>query len=255
MLVKSGERFVAFFDLLGFKSWVLEEGSAEVFEYVRGFLNLMIRASLPGSIVNPDMSVEVKDSNIAFVNFSDSILFYTKDDSDECFEMMLKVTSEFMNGVICGPSRLMRGAIAHGLFFADPESNAYVGKAMIDAYLLEEAQTWLSISFHNTVTALPQFSRALAKHPNFIVRALVPLRRSYKEPHGIPYCINWADTAHFVGHAFNTEHGLDDCFKRGLKSLKGNAKEVRKLGIRVKRTRQFLARYNGLPNRGSLMLG
>jgi hypothetical protein len=124
----------------------------------------MIRASLPGSVVNPDMSVEVKDSNMGFMNFSDSIVFYTRDDSDACFESMLKVSGEFMNGVICGPSRLMRGAIAHGAFFADPESNAYVGRALIDAYELEEAQDWLGLSFHNSVTALPQFDRALAKH-------------------------------------------------------------------------------------------
>src|ERR1017187_21848 len=130
MLVNSGSRFVAFFDLLGFSSWIDDEGSMEVFTYVRGFLNLMIRSSLPGSVVHPDMSVELKESNMGFINFSDSIVFYSRDDSGECFETMLKVCGEFMNGVICGPSRMMRGAIAHGEFFADPESNAYVGKAL-----------------------------------------------------------------------------------------------------------------------------
>jgi len=189
MLVDSGNRFVAFFDLLGFSSWIDDEGSLEVFTYVRGFLNLMIRASLPGSVVHPDMSVELTESNMGFINFSDSIVFYSRDDSEECFETMLKVCGEFMNGVICGPSRMMRGAIAHGEFFADPASNAYVGKALIDAYRLEEAQDWLSVSFHDSVVALPQFERALSKFPNYLVRALVPLRESIV----MPYCLNWAD--------------------------------------------------------------
>jgi hypothetical protein len=64
MLVEDGKRYVAFFDLLGFSAWLDAEGSAEVFTYVRGFLNLMIRAGLPGSVVHPDMSVTLGQSDI-----------------------------------------------------------------------------------------------------------------------------------------------------------------------------------------------
>ena len=123
MLVTEGKRFVAFFDILGFSSWVESVGSKEVFTYVRGFLNLMVRSSLPGSVVNPDMSVELKKSDIGYINFSDSILFYSVDDSYQCLKTMLKICGEFMNIVICGPSRMLRGAIAHGEFYADPKAN------------------------------------------------------------------------------------------------------------------------------------
>ena len=111
MLLTEGKRFVAFFDILGFSSWVENIGSKEVFIYVRGFLNLMVRSSLPGSIVNPDMSVELCKSDIGYINFSDSILFYSVDDSYQCLKTMLKICGEFMNVVICGPSRMLRGAI------------------------------------------------------------------------------------------------------------------------------------------------
>src|SRR5258708_4602904 len=114
MLVESGKRFVAFFDLLGFSAWLEAEGSAEVFTYVRGFLNLMIRSSLPGSIVHPDMSVTTSNPDVGFVNFSDSIVFYSRTDSDVHFGTFLRVCGEFMNGVITGPSRMLRGAISHG---------------------------------------------------------------------------------------------------------------------------------------------
>ena len=92
MLVDNGQRFVAFFDLLGFSSWLEADGSLKVFTYVRGFLNLMIRASLPGSIVHPDMSVTINSDSIACINFSDSIVFYTRDDSIECLETILNVS-------------------------------------------------------------------------------------------------------------------------------------------------------------------
>ena len=241
MLVENGKRFVAFFDLLGFSSWLEADGSAEVFTYVRGFLHLMIRASLPGSVVHPDMSVTLKDSDIGFINFSDSIVFYSRDDSDGCFDTMLRVCGEFMNGVITGPSRMLRGAIAHGDFYADPDANAYVGQALIDAYRLESAQDWLSCSFHTSVVALPQFGRALQKYPNYIVPALVPLRSSTM----IPYCLNWADKRQFRDHSFSAECGLVDCEQRARSSLHGNRAELTKLDLRLKHTREFILHYNG----------
>jgi hypothetical protein len=240
MLAENGKRFVAFFDLLGFSSWLAADGSAEVFRYVRGFLNLMIRASLPGSIVHPDMSVTLAESDIGFINFSDSIVFYSRDDSDVCFDTMLRVCGEFMNGVICGPSRLLRGAISYGEFYADPTANAYVGQALIDAYRLESAQDWLSCSFHASVVALPQFERALGKYPNYVVRALVPLRGTTV----IPYCLNWADREQFRPISFDAEMGLADCEQRARASLHDNPTELAKLDLRMKHTREFIRYYN-----------
>ncbi|MBI2841667.1 MAG: hypothetical protein HYX75_25405 [Acidobacteria bacterium] len=242
MLVESGKRFVAFFDLLGFSSWLEADGSSVVFTYVRGFLNLMIRASLPGSVVNQDMSVTVEASDIGFINFSDSIVFYSRDDSDACFDTMLRVCGEFMNGVITGPSRLLRGAISHGEFFADPNANAYVGQALLDAYRLESAQDWLACSFHYSVVALPQFARALEAYPSYIVPALVPLRDSSV----IPYCLNWADKRRFHYLSFSAERGLADCEQRARASLVDNATELTKLERRMRHTREFISHYNGL---------
>jgi hypothetical protein len=240
MLVDTGKRFVAFFDLLGFSSWLQAEGSAEVFTYVRGFLNLMIRASLPGSVVHPDMSVTVQNSNIGFINFSDSVVFYSRDDSEISFRTILQVSGEFMNGVINGPSRMLRGAMSYGEFYADPDANAYVGQALIDAYRLEGQQDWLSFSFHESVVLVPHFQRALDGYPNYIVRALVPLRGSAV----VPYCLNWADKRQFSHLHFSAERGLDDCEHRARNALRDNAAEIEKLDLRMKHTRDFIFHYN-----------
>lgn len=240
MILDEGERFVAFFDILGFGSWVESDGSKDVFTYVRGFLNLMIRSSMPGSVVHPDMSVDVPESNLGYVAFSDSIVFYSRDDSYDCLKTMLTVCGEFINLVICGPSRMIRGAIAHGEFYVDPQANAYVGKALIDAYRLEGAQDWLALSLHDSLVALPLFMRALAEHPGYIVRPLVPLRNS-KE---MPYCINWANK-HYLNPEFNARRSLVVCYRRGLRALRGNHEELEKLKRKVKYTREFLVHYNG----------
>lgn len=239
-MVESGTRYVAFFDLLGFSSWLEADGSLEVFKYVRGFLNLMIRASLPGSVVNADMLVTLGESNIACINFSDSIVFYTLDDSEECLSEILCVSGEFMNVVITGPSRMIRGGIAHGEFYADPEANAYVGQALVDAYRLEGAQDWLSCSLHSSIVRRPQFAGVLDKYPNFVVRALVPLRGTDE----VPYCLNWGDKGQFGHISFSAERGLADCEKRARESLAGNTGELEKLERRMKNTREFLLHYN-----------
>ena len=241
MLVENGQRFVAFFDLLGFSSWLEADGSRKVFTYVRGFLNLMIRASLPGSIVHPDMSVTVNSNSIACINFSDSIVFYTRDDSEECLETILSVAGEFMNVVITGPSRMIRGAIAYGDFFADPTANAYVGKALVDAYRLEERQDWLSCSIDNSVVQLPFFELLRKNRPNFIVKALVPLRNSSD----YPFCLNWADPNTFRNISFGAEHGLAECEQRAIKAIRNDPNELNKLVRRVANTRGFLRHYNG----------
>ena len=189
MLLDDGKRFVAFFDLLGFGSWVENVGSTEVFTYVQGFLNLMARSSLPGSVVHPNMSVDVPSSDLGYVMFLDSIVFYSRDDCYECLKTMLAICGEFMNSVICGPSRIVRGAIAYGDFFVDPEVDAYVGQALIEAYRLEGQQDWLALSLDASLTATPQFDKALEEHPGFIGRSLAPLRDSDEKP----YCINRAD--------------------------------------------------------------
>ena len=189
MLLDDGKRFVAFFDILGFGSWVENVGSMEVFTYVQGFLNLMARSSLPGSVIHPNMSVDVPSSDLGYVMFLDSIVFYSRDDCYECLKTMLAICGEFMNSVICGPSRMVRGAIAYGDFFVDPEVDAYVGQALIEAYRLEGQQDWLALSLDASLTATPQFAKALEEHPGFIGRSLAPLRDSDEKP----YCINWAD--------------------------------------------------------------
>lgn len=235
MLVTDGNRYVAFFDILGFSSWVETMGSEEVFVYIRGFLNLMVRASMPNSVVNPDMSVDLESSIISYINFSDSIVYYSKDDSYESFHSMLKVCAELINIVICGPTRMIRGAISHGEFYADPENNAYVGKALIDAYRLEENQEWLGVSLDSIIEDTENFIQAQKEFPHLIVQSLVPLKNSSKKP----YCLNWIDDD-VVHSSSNVFKCLDDCFNIGLDTLEGDQEEINKLRRRISNTREFI---------------
>ena len=234
----SANYLVAFFDIMGFSSWVENEGSLEVFNYIRGFMNLMIRSSLPNSIVNEDMSVDLSESNIDYINFSDSIVFYTKNDSFECFETLLSVCSQFMNVVICGPSRMLRGAIAYGEMYIDKSTNAYVGKALIDAYKLEGVQDVLACSLHKSVEMLPYFDKYRFEHQNKIIKLNVPLRNT----NVYPYCIKWFDKDVIHGF-FNVRKSIQLCYERGLASIGNDEKELNKLKSKVFNTLDLINRY------------
>ena len=153
---------------------------------------------------------------------------------------MLKICGEFMNGIICGPSRMLRGAIAHGEFYVDSGTNTYIGKALIDAYRLEENQDWLGLSLHESVEKIKDFDRAKKEHMGYIVKPLVLLKNN---PTKFPLCINWANKK-YLDASFNAMKSIELCYKRGLESLKENPKELIKLVRRIKNTKDFLEYYN-----------
>ena len=135
---------------------------------------------------------------------------------------------------------MLRGAIAHGEFYADPKANAYVGKALIDAYKLEEDQDWLGLSLHDSVEVVKYFQQVLNEHNGYIVRSLVPLRSNSNKK---PYCINWANK-NYLNASFSAMKSIELCYKRGLESLKENPKELVKLERRIKNTKNILEYYN-----------
>jgi len=235
MIVTEGNRYVAFFDILGFKNWVETEGSHKVFVYIRDFLNLMIRASMPKSIVNADMTVDLESSVISYINFSDTIVFYSRDDSYEAFCSMLKVCAEFINVVICGPTRAIRGALSYGEFYADPENSAYVGQALIDAYEFEKKQHWLGASLHSSIEGTTNFIRAQKEFPRLIVQSLVHIKGSFNKP----FCVNWIDK-NIIPASFNVLKSLDGCLNVGLNALKDDPKKAEKFRIRISNTRKFV---------------
>lgn len=241
MVLIEGIRYVAFFDILGFKNWIESEGSRNVFEYIRRFLNLMIRSSLPNSKVNSDMSVNVGESNIFYINFSDSIVFYTKDDTYDSFSTIIKVCAQFINIVICGPSRSIRGAISVGEFYADPESNAFVGQALIDAYHLEEQQDWLGVCLHNDIIDTPNFLKAKNEFPRLFVQSQKQTKSSsYK-----PFCINWIDED-VICASFDALRSLDAILISGLKSLCNEPERAEKFKQRIMNTKNFIKFCEGL---------
>lgn len=252
MNCNNGKRFVSFFDILGFKSWIEVDGSKEVFKYVKGYLDMMIKSSLPNAIVNSDMSVEFEVQNVDFVYFSDSIIFYSKDDTEESFKALITASNTFMNVFNCGVSYMLRGAMAYGEFYADDETRSYVGQALIDAYQLEEETNWLGFSFHSSVLETNVFQNFFENNQHLIFKSLIPTTKT----NDYPFALNWADNSRCEngdyyqlnskyfrineGISFNVYKSLQDCLIRRKKELELKPDELRKVEIRISNTLDFI---------------
>lgn len=236
MSVSKEKKYVAVFDVLGFKSWIKAEGSQKIFTFMKGFMNLMTKVSLPKAVANEDMTVDMKPSLISQISFSDTIVFYSQDDSYESFSTILKVCAHFLNTVICGSRRPIRGALAHGEFYVEPENNACVSQALIDAYELEQKQNWLGMTFHKSIEGSTNFKRAQKEFPLLIIQTQIP----FKKRRGEKFALNW--TNKIIGPVtFNVMECLDECQERQSDLIENDdVDEKKKLEIKIAQTKEFI---------------
>ena len=139
----TANRYVAFFDIMGFKNLVYRNEHGDV-------LNLMnfLRSLL-------DMMDEFYKENgsevtVKAVSFSDSILLVTSDDSSASFDELIFFTEFILRGSFENAIPI-KGSIAYGKQTADFNNSIHFGVPLIDAYLLQEELFFYGIVVHDTV--------------------------------------------------------------------------------------------------------
>jgi len=132
--MKMKVKYVAFLDILGFKNKIrgLQPGKAK--DFIFDFSGTIFK------IFNEKNS----DGRINGYIVSDSVILYSKDDSKDSLEALIKLTREICENEFIDNNILMRGAIAKGEFDKVPakeisslEKGLIVGEAYIDAYVGE----------------------------------------------------------------------------------------------------------------------
>ncbi|MCJ7507496.1 MAG: hypothetical protein MUO85_02045, partial [candidate division Zixibacteria bacterium] len=82
---------------------------------------------------------------VQFIWMSDSILFYTEDNSIEKFKYISNIIAGFIRNTIESGPFLYRGTLSHGDFYFDQKLNLYLGPAMIDVVDWEKKQNWSGV--------------------------------------------------------------------------------------------------------------
>lgn len=134
-------KYVAFLDILGFRNRIRGLKAEEAKDLIRAFSRTIF------DIFNEKNSNKKNsDSKINGYIVSDSVILYSKDDSKDSLEALIKLTREICEKEFIENSILIRGAIEKGEFDKVPaeerldlEKGLIVGEAYIKAYLVEDS--------------------------------------------------------------------------------------------------------------------
>lgn len=149
----TANRFVAFFDILGFKDFVLKHPHEFVLDKITLLKNAR-RYAVDGFATD---GKKVMNTNLKSFQFSDSFFVFTATDSAEDFLNLL-----FLSRVLLSSSYSqkipLKGAISYGKITADFENSIFVGQPIIDAYVLHEDLYMLgAILDHNVEKKIKEF--------------------------------------------------------------------------------------------------
>ncbi len=135
----NGNCWVAYFDLLGFKKYVLD------FDFLtHPHCYGVFVEELYNKILERFKKLDLR-SRIFTTWFSDTFLAYTLDDSYESF-ISIAYGSLLTCAELVMKHHPVRGALGTGRLYAEQKKNIFVGSALIDAYEYGEKQNWIGFA-------------------------------------------------------------------------------------------------------------
>lgn len=134
---ETSEKFVVFLDIMGFKDRVMRTKHEKLKEELKQLSNSIVEV------------LESKNEGITCIQFSDSIILFTVNNTPDQLESLVSVSCLIMQRAI-ELGFAMKGAMAKGEITCDKAKNVYFGQAQIDAYLLEENVWYYGIVVHHS---------------------------------------------------------------------------------------------------------
>ena len=155
--MEQSEKYIAFLDILGFKDLVTNNSHEDLMHKVQNLLIPIIETALSNGKMKRvqrdgiDISIaDVENIKIHSLSISDSIMFWTDDDSLESFiQIVVAVALTLRGGFYCGLP--MRGAISMGRLsffnqsYGHTKNNMHsllMGEGLVSAYSMENKQEW-----------------------------------------------------------------------------------------------------------------
>jgi hypothetical protein len=140
-----GNYFIAVCDILGFSKLIRDKPLEVVVDSSIAWLKKSLHHSLhkDGFPKNtPSLQDFERHSHVGLAWFSDTILLYTKQDSDECVTALLSTVGWLIFETLVQGEMKIRSGISYGEAFVDGNDSLYVGRPIVDAYKLQQCQKW-----------------------------------------------------------------------------------------------------------------
>jgi hypothetical protein len=184
-------RYVAFFDMLGFKEAIRKDldeawGALEDLRVsMEGALNFYTKTNQ--NIIFTRIGT---DDRTMAINFSDSILIFTKEDTVEDLHRILIASAGFFGKSLhrCIP---LRGGISYGAFNFNFEKNLFCGPPLIRAYELGQSAQWSGIIIDDEVAEHYHKNPIKSSAKLAIEQRIVPIKDVCKTRKEKLWVFNW----------------------------------------------------------------
>lgn len=133
------ERLVLFADIMGFKDRVINKSHEQLKKDMELFHDKLEKQSSP---------LRMGDL-LRYAQFSDSILVVANGTNEAMFNLISKAAARLMH-VALSEGIALKGVIAQGRFTYDETKELYIGKPLVDAYLLHEEIKFYGIVVHHS---------------------------------------------------------------------------------------------------------
>lgn len=152
---------LAICDIMGFSRQIEQYDLSSIINVCFGDLKKTMHHSIfkkdfPNE--SPDIKELRNQNEIGFAWFSDTILLYTLEDTDEKCAKLVETVGWLLFENMFNPNTRLRAAISYGEAYIDKEEDIYVGKAILSALKLEKDQEWSGGALtHEAEKRIPEY--------------------------------------------------------------------------------------------------
>jgi len=192
-------RTVAVCDILGFRSLVLTRPLQELLHGELALFRKLVSFSVKHGDM-PPLPPELHDmrsqNRVGFAWFSDTVLIYSRDDTDISCRNVIETVAWLLFSTMFTLTKV-RAGIAYGEFTADSVNEAYFGRAIIEAYELEQAQEWAGAALTQAASdRLPRRDTTGARLQWHVCEYPVPLKPKHPCSNCSGLAVDWTQGIH-----------------------------------------------------------
>ena len=141
-------RFVGFLDILGFKDLVMRKSHDEIYAQLNAISKT--KKWLENIAKKDEKFKKYGNAEINIVNFSDSIILFSKNDDIDNFKYFL-LSLRYLFAKTIAKGIPLKGGFAYGEISVNQSEQIYFGQPIIDAYLIEEDVNYFGMVAHNSI--------------------------------------------------------------------------------------------------------
>jgi hypothetical protein len=175
--MSTNQRFVAHIDILGMRemvrrdpemAWQVLSGLAKVRDHVNNLHIEKIETAEKHALAQKVFSVM----------FSDTIVLFTKTESNDDLQAILIAAGEILHKAMCSfvPVRI---GVSQGQFFFNIEESMYAGPALIKAYEIGESAQWIGIVTTEEILEQALAAKFMVGKEDLVIRASIPTERGF----------------------------------------------------------------------------